>query len=831
MAIGHITVFRDRHTALGVSEMEKIVTYDSGEFRIYFPYDPALINGLRSVPNRSFNKGRRGQSYWSASYAVANSPALANFAAANQFAVDAVAAAKLEELAAARVIKDAELSTVPQITAGKVAGEISVLYIATREYDPEQNAVIKSAGARWNAASKHWVVPFGQSAAMAVEKLVTEYGMTIDPALVDEINARLAALDAFITKSGLHDCDLEIPAPAGLAYLGYQKAGIAYASEKGNVLIGDEPGLGKTIQAIGISNMASDMRRILVVCPASLKLNWKREWEKWCVKGLGVGIVTGGKAAQWPTDAGVVIINFDLVAKHLPRLHAAEWDMLVVDEAHNLRNAKAKRTTNILGCKGRDGSYDVEPIPAKRLVLMTGTPIVNRPVELWPLISAVNPAKFDNFFSYGKRYCGASNNGYGWDFSGATNLEELQSELRAHCMVRRTKADVLKELPAKTRQIIRLDDPALVAAEQKGLAEIRHQLSDLEAAKILAFLKKDRLAYHEAAKQLKDARSAAFYEMSKLRHQTARAKVPYVVEMVKDALDQGKVIIFAHHHDVIDAYKDAFGDAAVVIEGGTPNEHRQAAVDRFQNDPSCTVIVASILAAGVGLTLTASSHVIFGELDWVPGNMCQAEDRAHRIGQKDNVLVWHIVVDGSLDARMVEVLVQKQAVIDGAMDAEITTKHVSISCDTPDAAEDDNAVSEIALPSFQIIGHDEVTVWLAHADAREETNKLSATAKRAKERAVNRGFTAEAEKMSDREIKAVHDNLIALAVVCDGAKEKDGMGYSGTDAKVGRALSYQDKLDPLQAAYARSMLRKYFRQLGISAVNAMYDNQKKWMVA
>lgn len=374
------------------------------------------------------------------------------------------------------------------------------------------------------------------------------------------------------------------------------------------------------------------------------------------------------------------------------------------------------------------------------------------------------------------------------------------------------------------------DPPELRAVEQKGLAKIQKQLSDLEAEKILAFLKKDRVAYHEAAKQLKEARSAAFYEMSKLRHRTACAKVPYVVEMVKDALDQGKVILFAHHHDVIAAYKDAFGDAAVVIDGCTPNEQRQAAVDRFQNDPTCTVIVASILAAGVGLTLTASSHVIFGELDWVPGNMCQAEDRAHRIGQKDNVLVWHIVVDGSLDARMIEVLVQKQAVIDGAMDAEITAKHAAISCDAPDAADGDTTVSEIALPSFQVIEHAEVTAWLAQADAREETTKHSATAKRAKERAIDRGFTAEAEKMSDREIKTVHDNLIALAVVCDGAKEKDGMGYSGTDAKVGRALSYQDKLDPLQAAYARSMLRKYFRQLGISAVNAMYDDPKKWMV-
>ena len=636
-----------------------------------------------------------------------------------------------------------------------------------------------------------------------------------------------------IELSAKHDHDINIPAPAGLSFLGYQKAGVAYAVEMGSAIIADEPGLGKTIQAIGISNMIDEIKKVLIICPASLKINWSREWQKWDTKNLNVGIVKNGDPKSWIAGADVIIINFNLVSKHLDQIHAQMWDLLVIDEAHNLRNQKSKRTSHILGLKDKNGSYTVQPIPAKRLIPMTGTPIVNRPIELWPLIHAVNPRHFNNFFAYAKRYCNAQNTGYGWNFKGASNLEELQAELRSHCLIRRTKTEVLKDLPSKTRQIIPIDNEFIVNKETKSLKKITDTMEKLEADKILAFLNDDLKAYEKAVKKLKEVTHTSFQEMARIRHQTALDKVPHVVEIVTEALEQGKVILFAHHKDVIKAYKEAFGDAAVVVDGSTANVDRQAAADRFQNDPTCTLFIGSIQAAGVGFTLTASSHVIFAEIDWVPGNLAQAEDRAHRIGQKSNVLVWHLVIDGSLDSRMAEIVVEKMNVIERAMDGEMNTMDVVISDNAPKSIEGDSIddpgiagaeiIQSIEMPAFQVIDHEEVTAWVSDVKKRAEISKKYNTVQRANERAAERGFGAEAEQMSVDAINAVHQNLIMIAAVCDGAIQRDGMGFNGVDSKVGNALASLPQLSALQAAYARGMLQKYVGQIGKDAVAAMYD--------
>jgi ribosomal protein S14 len=176
---------------------------------------------------------------------------------------------------------------------------------------------------------------------------------------------------------------------------------------------------------------------------------------------------------------------------------------------------------------------------------------------------------------------------------------------------------------------------------------------------------------------LKVGASEAFNAIAKLRHDTALAKVPAVIETLKDAVEQGKVVCFAHHRDVVAAIAEAFGPVAVTLTGDTSMAARQAAVDRFQNDPTCLLFVGNIRAAGVGLTLTASSHVVFAELDWTPANVTQAEDRCHRIGQHDSVLVQHLVLEGSLDATMARMLVSKQIVLDAALDNPLAAQILS----------------------------------------------------------------------------------------------------------------------------------------------------------
>lgn len=830
--------------------LERRIVLEGDAFRIYFRYEPALVVAVKALPHRGFVKGYGPSkpAHWAAPCVVDNVPAIADFAAAQGFVVDEQAAEKIRELAelkpkveAQRLVEAkasgdeaalgaARLAQIPQIDA--VPGDaLEAVLIDTRGYRPELNSIIKSSGeAAWLAADKKWRLAFSRRSAAIIERLVSERGFTIADSLAERINAQLAALEEQVGLSVLADSDFHPPVPAGLAYKPFQRAGIAYAAKVGNVIIGDEPGLGKTIQAIGIANLSEQTRSVLVIAPASLKINWQREWRKWDVKSLSVGVVRGGRPENWPADANVVIINFDLVAKHAEAIHARQWDLMVVDEAHNLRNPKAKRTQLILG-----GGSKEEPLPAiaaKQKALLTGTPIVSRPIELWPLIHAVAPSQFSNFIAFAKRYCGAVRNGYGWDFKGASNLEELQEVLRSTCMVRRRKADVLKELPRKVRQVILIEDEKLAKAEADGVGKIRQRAQELEAAKVLAYLSDDPDGYREAVAKLKEAQKADFQEISKLRHQTALGKVPQVVDLVNEALESSKVILFAHHMDVIQVYKAAFGDAAVVVDGSTPNDQRQAAADRFQTDPECKVFIGSILAAGVGLTLTASSHVVFGELSWVPGDVSQAEDRAHRIGQQGSVLVWHTVVDGSIDARMAEVLVEKQAVIDGAMDDAIEVESVSVSGNAPaepvaaaveSADESEQVPGEVLLPEFQTIGKGELNAWLKNTEARAAASRNRSVAERASGRAAERGFAAASKAMTPEQIEAVHRNLRELAFVCDGARERDQVGFNGPDSPVGKALAAVPVLNPLQAAYAREMLAKYVKQLGREALDAMWD--------
>lgn len=502
-------------------------------------------------------------------------------------------------------------------------------YVARFQFDWATKDAVKAAGFRFSPTEKLWYTS---------DPLVTG---KLDPELGREAAARA---NASIEASRSAASDATVPAPEGLSYLPYQLAGVAYMRNHRDVLLADEMGLGKTIQAIGLVNDDASIRSVLVVCPASLKINWARELGKWLVRPLSVGIANGHLP---PTD--IVIVNYDVLAKFRREIDRRSWDLLVGDEIHYCKNGKTQRTRAMFGKWDRDPSKRVTGIAARRRVFLTGTPIVNRPVELWPLVQALDPRGLGgNFMGYAKRYCNAWHNGYGWDFTGASNLEELQQRLRAGFMVRRLKADVLTDLPAKRRQVVVLPSPASAAAAIRAEAEVYAR-------------------YEEAVDRLR-ANEVAFEEMSRVRHEVAVAKTPQVVEHVAALLEEvEKVVVFVHHHDVARIVAEAFPGAAVVT-GETPVGQRSLEVDRFQRDADCRVFVGSIRAAGVGLTLTAAQNVVFAELDWVPGNVSQAEDRLHRIGQRGSVNVQHLVFDGSVDARMAKVIVEKQEVIERALD-------------------------------------------------------------------------------------------------------------------------------------------------------------------
>lgn len=637
--------------------------------------------------------------------------------------------------------------------------------------------VVKGAGFAFDGQRKVWhsagyrqPKPAAEQAAIAA-KLI-DYCDDAAKALLLEANTAMDVLKyeiqasneqqskaAALAASRATDSDAVIPVPDGLAYLPYQKAGIAFAMERRHVLIGDEMGLGKTIQGIGISNADPLLKRILIICPASLKLNWKREWKKWDIKKLTVGVAN---SKHFPaTD--VVIVNFDIVKKLHSKLIAETWDMLIVDECHKVKNPDALRTQYIMGkkeSKKKDKTTGkmipvppVQGIAAGRNAFLTGTPILNRPIELWTLLEKLDPNDLGrNFFSYAKRYCNATQNRFGWDFSGASNLDELQEKLRSKFMVRRLKADVLKDLPAKRRQVILLEPDA------KG--------RDL--------IEKEKQAYENLS--MKEGDSVALAEMSRLRKEVAVYKAPFVIEHVTDLLEtQDKIIVFAHHKEVVDALMAAFGKQAVKVDGRvTKMEDRQAAVDTFQNDPNVKVFVGSIMAAGVGLTLTASSLVVFAELDWVPGNITQAEDRAHRIGQLNQVLIQHILLDESLDATMIYKIIGKQAVIDQALD-----------------------IPKVAPVQAPIV--------MPQVGAVKAPEKVQIRDKG--------GVTVEVS-LTPEQIAAVHTAMKMLRGVCNGARDWDGAGFSKTDVEFGWSLADAPRLSMKQAAYGQKFVRKYQGQLG-----------------
>ena len=435
-----------------------------------------------------------------------------------------------------------------------------------------------------------------------------------------------AEVEARVAASRATDAEIEIPSPDGLEYLPFQRAGIAYALGRDSTLFGDEMGLGKTIQAIGVIN-ATKPETVLVVSPASLKLNWRNELKRWLVDERKIDIVNGG-GHPFPANPDIVIINYDVLTKHAAELHARQWGIVIIDEAHYIKNPKAKRTKAAIEIK------------ADRKLLLTGTPIPNRPIELQPLAGYLEPGLFGDFFKFAHRYADAFHGRWGWDFSGASNLSELQERLRSSILVRRLKADVLDELPSKQRQVIVLD-----------------------GADYIEELRLERLA--EAALETTSPR-IRFEELSEVRHRLAVAKVPAILDHVRGV--DHPVVIFAHHKDVVRALADELD--AVTLTGDHSTEERQAAVESFQRG-DVQYFIGTIGAAGVGIRLTRSSLGVFAELDWVPGNLSQSEDRCHRIGQNDSVLVQHLVVDESIDARQVELVVEKQGVLDASLDSDL----------------------------------------------------------------------------------------------------------------------------------------------------------------
>lgn len=598
-----------------------------------------------------------------------------------------------------------------------------------------------------------------------------------------------------LAASAATDADLDIPRPAGLEYLPFQRAGIkfvldAFGRGENGVLVGDQPGLGKTIEAIGVIN-ATKPKRVLIICPCNLRINWSRELHKWLVGDESVGVAK--TSYPFPQVADVIVVHYDVLHKFEKELRAIEWDLLVIDEVHYIKTPTARRTRQVKGYvpknskdpqkAAKEQAMALSPIPAKRRIGMTGTPIVNRPVELWTILNWLNPARYNNFFKYAMRFCDAKKIDIGrgrtaWDFTGSSHLDELRLNLRSSLMVRRLKQDVLKELPPKRRQVIEIPNEMSAGAEDEWDAA-EDRVAEASALVQLAAVSDDPKVYEEAVANLKTAQAAVFAELSEARHRLGLAKLPFVIEHLQNALEESdKIVCFAHHRDVLAALKAEFGAAAVLLQGGMSDADKQAAVDRFQTEPAVRVFFGQDDAAGVGYTLTASDHVVFAEGNWVPGNLSQCEDRTHRIGQAKSVLVQHLVFEKTLDARMIKTCVDKQQVIEQALDAALP----------PEAFDP-------VVPT----GH--VTVQVKELVA--------------------------APALPAEQVQAIHLGLQMIAGVCNGARTWDGAGFNKMDTRIGKDLASRGGLSPKQALLGLKLVTRYRKQLPEEVVNRAGAQKKE----
>lgn len=433
--------------------------------------------------------------------------------------------------------------------------------------------------------------------------------------------------------------------PAGHVLYPFQYTGVRYAEiSNGRCLIGDDMGIGKTIQALAYVALHPEHHPVLVVAPANVKFNWLKETEKWIGSTYTSAVIRKGKDPIPDTD--IVIINYDIINKQIDGLLAKGFKTIICDESHYLKNYKAARTKATVEIAKECDS----------VLFLSGTAMSNRPIELWTTLMTLRPNEWGGRWrEYTQRYCDGYQNDWGhWITDGSSNEKELNGKLR-DLMIRRLKKEVMVELPDKIRQYHYVEPKD---KEWKNYIDTQNAF--------MVSLTGD----NEGAKG-----SDVLVALTKLRHMCGLMKVNATVDYVKNYLlnNNRPIIVFTHHLDVLqEIYKNFEGviekDRIGFITGSVKSEQRQVVVEQFQGG-HLDVLLATTPAAKEGLTLTAADTVVFVEREWSPSHEEQAEDRVNRIGQ-DAETVWavYLTVSGSIDEKFNNVIEAKRQVIKGILD-------------------------------------------------------------------------------------------------------------------------------------------------------------------
>lgn len=424
--------------------------------------------------------------------------------------------------------------------------------------------------------------------------------------------------------------------------LQHQKEAIEKLAGSRRFILADDMGLGKTTSTI-IAALETGAKKVLIICPASLKINWQREIENYSDRSV---YIAEGK--KFSTDSDFVIVNYDILKnfhdmkdKSKSILNQSEFELVILDEAHMISNPQAQRTKII--------NHYVKNI--KRVWLLTGTPMTSRPMNYYNLLNIIESPVAQNWMAYAIRYCQGYQFTAGkrkvWNVTGASNLEELRDRTSKQ-ILRRLKEDVL-DLPDK------IISPVYLRLKSKEYEELMGEYYD----------------WFDNKKDESSSLTVQFSKLMKVRKVIANEKTKQTIEFAENIIEQGKkVIIFTNFTDTLQTIYQHFGKQAVYLDGSCTKPHRQHAVDEFQENEKIKVFVGNLKAAGVGLTLTAAEVVIMNDLSFVPAEHAQAEDRAYRYGQKSNVLVYYPLYENTIEGAIYDILNRKKEIIRTVMGDE-----------------------------------------------------------------------------------------------------------------------------------------------------------------
>lgn len=554
-------------------------------------------------------------------------------------------------------------------------------------YDPKMITAIKSSvpSAKWNGKSRSWLVP--KRDIMQAIRFALLHNLTIEDSLMETARNVMNEAKTMREASESLDADIEIPG-IQIPLLAYQKAGVAYLKQVRKGILGDQPGLGKTAQAI--ATLASeDAFPAVVVCPNTLKINWEREIKKF-FPNLTVSILNGGKSEEIePCD--VIVVNYDILYQRNKDIMEHGFVSLIVDESHAIKNGQKKWRcpecdkpcrANTAICK-ECGALAIRPRetwtvkrtdavmklakslgPENFVLLLTGTPITNRPEELIPQLEAIGQLEsFGGVWRFKNRYAPKRN--------VALNTKELNEKMRETCFVRRNKMDVYGELPELRNAVQYL---SVSTEEMSSYKVVEDDVVEYFAQRARDIAEEEgsdgSSAYWE--KKIALENSVNLVRITALRDAVSKIKFESTASWLDNFLESGtgeKVIVFAEHIEMVEKLYARYQDVAVKIRGGVSVEERQNAVDSFQNDPKVRVFVANMTAASEGLTLTAASDVVFCELGWTPAIHEQCASRCYgRVNDMHGATAWYLLAPETIDEDMYRLLDKKKKVVNSVTD-------------------------------------------------------------------------------------------------------------------------------------------------------------------